>query len=60
MFAPNWSAKVEYNYIDFGDKSLAVSGPAGATLESLRQEVQVVKVGINYRFAGWPGSGPWR
>jgi outer membrane immunogenic protein len=60
MFAPNWSAKVEYNYIDFVDKSVAVSGPAGATLESLRQEAQVVKVGINYRFAGWPGCRPWR
>lgn len=59
MFAPNWSAKIEYNYIDFGDKTLAVSGPAGATLERLRQEIQVVKVGINYRFAGWSGAGPW-
>mgnify|MGYP002651092291 CR=1 FL=1 len=59
MFAPNWSAKVEYNYMDFGDKTLSVAGTTGATLEGLRQEVQVIKAGINYRFAGWPGAGPW-
>jgi outer membrane immunogenic protein len=58
MFAPNWSAKVEYNYMDFGNKSLTIAGTGGTTIESLRQEVQVVKAGINYRFAGWP-TAPW-
>jgi outer membrane immunogenic protein len=62
MFAPNWSAKLEYNYIDLGHDGTsttclnAICGGANNIFsESVRQEIQVVKVGINYRFAGWPG-----
>ena len=62
MFAPNWSAKAEYNYIDFGNKGLTLAGAGGVTsLESFRQNVQVVKAGINYRFSTWGGPGAvWR
>ena len=54
MFAPNWSAKVEYNFIDLGNHNVVVAGPNSNSIEALRQEVQTVKAGINYRFASWP------
>jgi outer membrane immunogenic protein len=40
--AGNWSAKVEYNYLDFSDESIA-----GASFDS---QNHLVKVGLNYRF----------
>jgi outer membrane immunogenic protein len=54
----NWSAKVEYNYIDFGshDQPLAttVAGvPLNATA-SVDQQLHIVKAGVNYRF-NWGG-----
>lgn len=55
MFAPNWSAKVEYNFIDLGNHNVIVVGSGSTSTEALRQEVQTVKAGINYRFASWPG-----
>jgi outer membrane immunogenic protein len=45
-FTPNWSGKLEYNYLDFGTER--VTG-AGFTVDtSLR--THIVKAGINYRF----------
>jgi outer membrane immunogenic protein len=45
-FAPNWSAKVEYLFIDLGEFEYHPSGP-------YRTEARfhVVRVGLNYRFA---------
>jgi outer membrane immunogenic protein len=60
MFAPNWSAKVEHNFVDFGNKSMTLAGTGGVTtIEVFRQNVQLVQAGINYRFVGWPGP-VWR
>jgi outer membrane immunogenic protein len=58
----NWSAKIEYNYMDFGSQNYTFTGGAGfgcagaacVTSMDVDQVVQVVKVGINYRF-GWAG-----
>jgi outer membrane immunogenic protein len=55
----NWSAKIEYNYLDFGtDRSphLFTSGAnAGSTvLRDVDTHIHVVKVGLNYRF-NWGG-----
>jgi outer membrane immunogenic protein len=50
-FAPNWSAKVEYDYLGFGSQTLnlpTAAFPAYSTNASLN--VQEVKAGINYRF----------
>src|SRR5262245_6841061 len=59
-FTPNWSAKIEYNYIDFGDRDYIfplVFGPvtvnAGTTIH---ERLHTVKAGLNYRF-DW-GYGP--
>ncbi|OKO78734.1 outer membrane protein [Bradyrhizobium sp. NAS96.2] len=53
MFAPNWSAKAEYQYYNFG-KSNFTSGPADLVGTSFRNDEHTVKVGVNYRF-GWGG-----
>lgn len=54
-FTSNWSAFVEYNYMDFGKRSfdfsgVATGGPAFTNTLDIAQKVQVVKTGINYRF----------
>ena len=43
----NWSAKIEYNYLDFGDDTIA-----GISTDS---QNHLVKLGLNYRF-GYPGG----
>ena len=49
MFAPNWSAKAEYQYYDFGSTRFVtpvVLAPFGAW----NNDVHTFKVGVNYRF----------
>ncbi|NVN88701.1 MAG: porin family protein [Rhodopseudomonas sp.] len=53
MFAPNWSAKAEYQYYKFDNTSFT-GGPAGVLGASFRNDEHTVKAGINYRF-GWDG-----
>ena len=53
MFAPNWSAKAEYQYYNFGDANFSAPAalvPAG----SFTTDDHVFKAGVNYRinFAG--------
>jgi outer membrane immunogenic protein len=48
-FTPNWSAKIEYNYLDFGSERTAAGGFAVDTDLS----THIVKAGINYRFDGY-------
>jgi outer membrane immunogenic protein len=53
-FAPNWSAKVEYNYLDFGTERLQrqrLVGPGDDPVTDAKAHVHVVKFGINYRFS---------
>ena len=57
MFAPNWSAKAEYQYYDFGKTTF--TAPANIVGNSFRNDEHTVKVGVNYRF-GWGGPGPSR
>jgi hypothetical protein len=53
-FLPNWSAKVEYNYLGLGDRTFTV--PAGSpflasdTFNQSNRSIQMMKVGINYLF----------
>jgi outer membrane immunogenic protein len=58
----NWSAKIEYNYMDFGTKDLTFNTvpitaliPGGAGLLdrfSITERIHTIKFGVNYRF-GW-------
>jgi outer membrane immunogenic protein len=53
MFAPNWSAKAEYQYYNFGNTNF-ITAPADVAGRSFRNDEHTVKVGVNYRF-GWGG-----
>jgi outer membrane immunogenic protein len=57
MFLPNWSAFAEYNYMWIEDTSGQHFTPApgliGETL-NVKQTVQMVRVGVNYKFH-WDG-----
>ena len=67
MFAPNWTAKLEYLYYDLGSVSYATGGyavdvgPTGfpgfgteslATRTTTRFEGNIARVGLNYTFGG--------
>jgi outer membrane immunogenic protein len=47
----NWSAKLEYNYVDFGTEQLTLPVPGGAAVPlEHEQRLHLVKLGVNYRF----------
>jgi outer membrane immunogenic protein len=52
MFLPNWSAFVEYDYMGFGTSTLPFTASDGSFHETwdIRQNVQAVLVGLNFRF----------
>jgi outer membrane immunogenic protein len=58
LFAPNWSAKAEYQYYNFGNTTFT-AGPADVVGTRFRNDEHTAKVGVNYRF-GWGGPGPSR
>ena len=49
VFAPNWSAKIEYNYFDFNRRTVFLSGLPGS--RSFESRVQTVILGVNHRFS---------
>ena len=58
-FAQNWSVKAEYNYMDFGTERILVKStgiePTQPNFdEDIGRKIQVVKVGLNYKF-DWGG-----
>ena len=56
-FSRHWSANFEYDYYQFGHGNVLMSDPLNgfAGLVDVRQNVQVVKVGLNFHVwgAGW-------
>jgi outer membrane immunogenic protein len=48
----NWSAKIEYDYLDFGAQSLNFTTPIESVTSSGSLDVQELKVGLNFRFGG--------
>ncbi len=54
-FAPNWSAKFEYLYMDLGHQDFfATTVTSCCTFQNTRLTDNVVRAGINYRF-NWAG-----
>jgi outer membrane immunogenic protein len=54
-FSPNWSAFIEYDYMDFqnGSISLPLTVPGGPTVNAnvnLVNKLSIAKVGVNYKF----------
>jgi outer membrane immunogenic protein len=54
MFAPNWSAKLEYQYYNFGNTAFVAGSPPDVVGANFRNDEHTVKAGLNYRF-GWGG-----
>ncbi|MGX7742497.1 outer membrane protein [Rhodopseudomonas parapalustris] len=49
-FLPGLSGKIEYNYADFGNRSLTMADQFGGVSDvSIGQTAHLVKVGLNYR-----------
>ncbi len=47
----NWSVKLEYDYLDFGSRTVTFNDPLlGAANISISQRISEVKLGVNYRF----------
>jgi outer membrane immunogenic protein len=55
MLSPNWDFWIEYNYLGFGSRTVTTQGVAPLT-NSVRQDVQTVLVGVDFRFANWAAS----
>jgi outer membrane immunogenic protein len=56
-FAPNWSAKLEYDHIEYPDRVVHIDRDAldGGPFDRTRfASVNLIKAGINYRFGGLP------
>lgn len=51
MLGSRWSAKLEYDYLAFGNSTLSFVNPFGNTL-TLKTAVNEVKVGVNYHLGG--------
>jgi outer membrane immunogenic protein len=62
----NWSAKIEYDFLDFGTQNFTMPISGNFTFDgapngsgsfnrgfSVNQQIHVVKVGLNYRFWSW-------
>jgi outer membrane immunogenic protein len=57
-FASNWSAKIEYNYVDFNGADIAIASTASpTTFVHSSENISIVKAGVNYRF-NWGAPGP--
>jgi outer membrane immunogenic protein len=49
----NWSVKLEYDYMNFGEQAVTVTDDLGNSVsESAKLQIQLVKGGFNYRFNG--------
>ena len=57
-FAPNWSGKIEYDFLDFGrDAHIFAFTPNFGVSGDVRQTIHTVKLGLNYRFGGSTNAG---
>ena len=54
MLAPNWSAKIEYNFLDFGNQNLGIGLPIPGVSIGFNTQVHEVKLGVNYHWL--PGN----
>jgi opacity protein-like surface antigen len=52
MLGSRWSAKLEYDYLNFGSTTLSFVNPFGNSV-SFKTAVNELKVGVNYKFYLW-------
>ena len=63
LWSPNWTAFVEYNFYQFNggstfDNTFDRDVSFKTQFVTGRQEINTVKVGVNYKFNGFFGGGP--
>jgi outer membrane immunogenic protein len=51
-FLSNWSAKIEYLYVDLGKFNCGVSCAAGMVTDNVTFKENVIRAGLNYKFSG--------
>jgi opacity protein-like surface antigen len=51
MLGSHWSAKLEYDHLDFGSKTLSLANPFGSSV-NVETSVNQVKAGVNYHLEG--------
>ncbi len=57
MFMPNWSAKVEYLFVEQSNRG--VVGPLGFTFATAQKpQINVVRAGVNWHFNLFSPSAP--
>jgi opacity protein-like surface antigen len=52
LLSPRWSAKAEYDYLDFGSTTVGLATPLGNGA-TFKTQVNEVKIGLNYHFGGF-------
>jgi outer membrane immunogenic protein len=57
-FLPNWTAKVEYLYVDLGSQSCGFANCGGGTfatpvVTTVSLTENIVRAGVNFKFGGW-------
>lgn len=53
LLSHNWSVRADYNYMNFGERPLTLSDGLGNSFpEEVKQQIQLIKVGFDYRFSG--------
>jgi outer membrane immunogenic protein len=48
--APNWTAKVEYLYVDLGSFNCGLNCGAGLTTDNVSFKTNILRAGVNYKF----------
>jgi outer membrane immunogenic protein len=51
-FLGNWSAKIEYLYVDLGSFNCGTSCAVGVVNNDVDFKANVIRAGINYKFSG--------
>lgn len=63
MLSPNWAVDLHYAYFDFGQRPITlVDGGTGIFPESVKEEFQLITLGLDYRLTGptaEAASSPW-
>jgi len=57
-FAPSWTAKVEYLFVDLANAPCGV-GNCGSSTTTVSLNENIIRGGINFKFGGFGGFGGW-
>jgi outer membrane immunogenic protein len=59
MLAPNWSAKIEYSYLDFGGDGFVFGITPAGVGSNINTQIHEIKVGMNYHLPPGILFGRW-